>query len=120
MTSDDRGLSWPISVAPFQVHLVAISHLRDTEVARVAEELYSALGAAGLEVLFDDRDLAPGVKLNDADLMGVPLQLVIGPKGIASGKVEIKRRKDGSRREVTVSQAVSAVISLVAELFSEL
>ena len=120
VTSDERGLSWPISVAPFQVHLVAISHLRDAEVARVAEELYSALGAAGLEVLFDDRDLAPGVKLNDADLMGVPLQLVIGPKGIASGMVEIKRRKDGSRREVTVSQAVSAVISLVAELFSEL
>ncbi|MDA8208363.1 MAG: His/Gly/Thr/Pro-type tRNA ligase C-terminal domain-containing protein, partial [Actinomycetota bacterium] len=107
-------------VAPYQVHLVAISHLRDPEVARISEELYSSLGAAGIEVLFDDRDLAPGVKLNDADLMGIPVQLVIGPKGIASGVVELKRRKDQGRREVTVLDAESAVISLVAELFAEL
>ncbi|MDA8101562.1 MAG: proline--tRNA ligase [Nitrospiraceae bacterium] len=120
VTSDDQGLNWPISVAPFQVHLVAISHRRDPEVARVAEELYSSLGAAGIEVLFDDRDLAPGVKLNDADLIGVPVQLLIGPKGIASGVVELKRRKDRIRREVTVEDAQSATISLVAELFAEL
>ena len=120
VTADELGLCWPISVAPYQVHLVAISHLRDPEVARISEELYSSLGAAGIEVLFDDRDLAPGVKLNDADLMGIPVQLVIGPKGIASGVVELKRRKDQGRREVTVLDAESAVISLVAELFAEL
>ncbi len=120
VTSDDQGLNWPISVAPFQVHLVAISHRRDPEVARVAEELYSSLGAAGIEVLFDDRDLAPGVKLNDADLIGVPVQLLIGPKGIASGVVELKRRDDRIRREVAVEEAQSATISLVAELLAEL
>jgi prolyl-tRNA synthetase len=90
--NDENGLLWPMSVAPYQVHLVTIG--REEAVLGKARELYDALERAGVEVLWDDRDERPGVKFKDADLIGVPLRVTIGAKGLATGKVELKPRTE--------------------------
>ncbi len=92
---DGRGLVWPAEVAPYQVHLAALGAGRSAEVSAVADRLYRELVAAGVEVLYDDRDLSPGVKFADADLLGLPVRLVIGAKGLARGVVEWRSRATG-------------------------
>jgi prolyl-tRNA synthetase len=100
---DDHGLAWPPEVAPFDLHLVALGGNRAPEVAAAADALYAELTAAGLAVLYDDRpDVSPGVKFADADLLGMPTQLVVGAKGLARGVVERKDRATGARDEVPV------------------
>ena len=103
---DDRGLAWPAAVAPFQVHLVALGAGRAPEVGEAADGLHEQLVAAGIEVLYDDRDVSPGVKFADADLIGVPVRLVVGAKGLARGVVEWRSRISGEERELP---AVSVV-----------
>ncbi len=85
---DERGLVWPEDVAPFRIHLIGLGE----EGLKVAEELYRELTGRGYEVLFDDRDESPGVKFNDADLMGMPVRIVVGRRSLAQGGVELKRR----------------------------
>ncbi len=106
---DERGLAWPAEVAPFQVHLVALGAGRAPEVAAAAEQLYGGLVAAGVEVLYDDRDASPGVKFADADLIGVPARLVVGAKGLARGAVEWRSRVSGEERELPLASAVDEV-----------
>jgi len=89
---DDNGIRWPMSVAPYHVHLVTIG--REDAVLAAGKALYDALGSAGVEVLWDDRDERPGVKFKDADLIGVPLRVTIGGKGLAGGNVEVKPRTE--------------------------
>ncbi|HEY8087734.1 MAG TPA: proline--tRNA ligase [Polyangiaceae bacterium] len=89
---DDNGIRWPMSVAPYHVHLVTIG--REDDVLGKARELYEALGKAGVEVLWDDRDERPGVKFKDADLIGIPLRVTIGAKALAAGNVELKPRAE--------------------------
>ena len=101
---DDAGLLWPPAVAPFSLHIVA---LRGGE--EVAAALYSDLVGAGAAVLLDDRDASPGVKFADADLIGVPHQIVIGTKGIARGVIEVKERATGVRTELPLASAVAAL-----------
>jgi prolyl-tRNA synthetase len=102
---DDAGIKWPEAVAPFKV---AILNLKqggaDTDPA--CEQLYRALAGKDIDVLYDDRDQRPGAKFATADLIGVPWQVLVGPKGLAEGKVEIKRRADGSRDLMTPADAV--------------
>jgi prolyl-tRNA synthetase len=97
-------------VAPFKV---AILNLKqggaDTDPA--CEQLYRSLSARGVDVLYDDRDQRPGAKFATADLIGIPWQVLIGPKGIAEGKVEVKRRADGSRDLVTAADAIERLAS---------
>ncbi len=100
---DDRGLVWPAGLAPFQIHLAALGAGRSPEVAEAADALYGRLVAAGVEVLYDDRDVSPGVKFADADLLGVPVRLVVGSKGVARGMVEWRSRVTGEEREVGLS-----------------
>lgn len=88
--ADDKGLVWPEAVAPFQVHLLSLNQNEK------AQEIYDALTTAGVEVLFDDRDVNAGVKFADADLMGMPYQLVVSEKNIRDSQVEIKNRKSGA------------------------
>ncbi len=107
---DEKGLVWPEELAPYRVHLVALGAGRSPEVAEVAEALYGRLGAAGIEVLYDDRDLSPGVKFKDADLLGVPLRLVVGTKGLARGVVERRHRATGEERELAVDAPVADLI----------
>src|SRR5207237_2261232 len=103
---DDAGIKWPEAVAPFQV---ALPNLKqggaDTDAA--SEQLYRELTAQGVDVLYDDSEQRPGAKFATADLIGVPWQILIGPKGLAEGKVEIKRRADGSRELASPADALA-------------
>jgi prolyl-tRNA synthetase len=111
-THDAHGLSWPPVVAPYEVHLIAVPG-RGEQAAGVvaeAEHVYETLQSAGLDVLYDDRDASPGVKFADADLVGVPVQLVVGAKGVARGIIERKVRATGERDEVPLQGLTSAVV----------
>jgi prolyl-tRNA synthetase len=103
---DKDGITWPDSVAPYDVHLVALPGRGDAavDVIAAAETLYDLLQQAGVMVLYDDRDVSPGVKFADADLLGVPVQLVVGAKGLARGVVERKHRETGERDELSVDE----------------
>ena len=107
---DDKGLMWPSSVAPFQVHLAALGAGRTPEVAETADALHDRLVAAGVEVLYDDRDVSPGVKFADADLLGIPVRLVVGAKGVARGIVEWRSRVTGEERELALDGPVEALV----------
>ncbi|MFH0856447.1 MAG: proline--tRNA ligase [bacterium] len=93
MFNDEKGIIWPSSVAPYQVHLIRIG--KSEEVAEKAEELYTELTAKNVEILFDDRDVSAGVKFADSDLIGIPLRIVISEKTLAKDSVEIKKRDSG-------------------------
>ena len=101
---DDGGIIWPESVAPFSVGLI---NLRpgDPPCCKVAEDLYAKLFGAGVEVLYDDRDESPGAKFATMDLIGLPVQLVIGPRGLAAGNIEVKHRRSGERQNIPVETA---------------
>jgi len=100
-------------IAPFQVALLSLQ-TQDAAVKAASDKLYAELGAAGIEVLYDDRDERPGVKFKDADLVGVPLRFAVGKKGLAEGKVEIKVRGEKDLRLVPVADAVQEARSLIA------
>lgn len=107
---DDAGLAWPAALAPFQVHLVALGAGRSPEVAEAADTLHDRLVAAGIEVLYDDRDVSPGVKFADADLLGMPVRLLVGGKGVARGIVEWRSRATGEEREFALDGPVEALL----------
>jgi prolyl-tRNA synthetase len=88
---DELGLVWPISVAPYHVHLVTLAD-EGTDARRIADDLYTVLQEDDIEVLYDDRDERPGVKFNDADLIGLPLRVTVGERSLAKGGVELKHR----------------------------
>jgi prolyl-tRNA synthetase len=90
--NDENGIRWPVSIAPYHVHLVTLGG--EGSVADAARKLYDELVARGVEVLWDDRDERPGVKFKDADLIGLPLRVTIGAKGLAAGNVELKPRTE--------------------------
>jgi prolyl-tRNA synthetase len=105
---DDAGIKWPEAVAPFHVTILNLKPGgADTDAA--CETLYRDLGASGVDVLYDDLDLRPGAKFATADLIGIPWQILVGPKGLAEGKVEVKKRADGSRQLVNPADAVRLV-----------
>jgi prolyl-tRNA synthetase len=90
---DDKGIIWPRSVAPYQVHLCTLS-LDKPGVVPTAERVYQELQKEGVEILFDDRDDSPGIKFNDADLLGIPLRLTLSPRTIKDQSVEAKWRAE--------------------------
>ena len=90
---DDKGIIWPPAIAPYHIHLCPL-HLTDSEVAKTTEEVYKDLVGENLDTLFDDRDESPGVKFNDADLLGIPLRLTLSPRTLQSQSVEVKWRQD--------------------------
>jgi prolyl-tRNA synthetase len=108
---DDSGLTWPAALAPFAVHLLSLPGKGEAapEVRAAADRLYDELRAAGVEVLYDDRDQSPGVKFADADLIGMPTQLVLGAKGLARGVVERKDRRSGERDDVALDAVVGVM-----------
>ncbi|HTH15405.1 MAG TPA: proline--tRNA ligase [Magnetospirillum sp.] len=103
---DDRGIKWPESVAPFKVGLINLK-AGDATCDKVCEDLYRTLSEQGVEVLYDDRDDRAGVKFADMDLIGLPWQLVAGPKGLAAGVVELKNRHSGEKQELSVEAALA-------------
>lgn len=108
---DEDGIVWPMTVAPFQVHVVPVN-VQDDEQSRMAVEFYTRLRAAGVDALLDDRPERPGVKFKDADLLGMPLRITVGNK-IKDGLVELKYRKSGHVDTLTVQQAFDAVLAMV-------
>ncbi len=103
---DQAGIIWPESVAPFRVGLINL-RASDARCRAAADDLYGKLLNAGIEVLYDDRDESPGAKFATMDLIGLPEQIVIGPRGLAAGTVEVKHRRSGERRELSVDGALA-------------
>jgi prolyl-tRNA synthetase len=103
---DDAGIIWPESVAPWKVGIVTMRHDDQASVA-AAEELYGNLRLSGVEVAYDDREERGGAKLATMDLIGLPWQVIVGPRGIAAGTVELKRRSSGERHELSVESALA-------------
>jgi prolyl-tRNA synthetase len=97
---DDAGIKWPESVAPFKVAILNLKQ-GSTDTDAASEKLYRDLEAKGVDVLYNDLDERPGSKFAATDLIGIPWQVVVGPKGLAEGKLEVKRRADGSRQLLT-------------------
>jgi len=119
--NDDYGLIWPITVAPYQVHLIMLYAKKGgEEVEAVAAQIYEDLQAEGVEVLFDDRQESPGVKFNDADLIGIPIRLTIGARGLAEGNIEFKRRDQKEKRMIAKDEIVEAVKAEIAVLHAEI
>jgi prolyl-tRNA synthetase len=101
---DDDGIVWPVPLAPWEV-LVLPLQVKDPAIRTAAEELAAALESRGIEVLVDDRDERPGVKFKDADLVGVPLRLTVGPKGLAQGVAEVRERATRNEHKVPLAEA---------------
>jgi len=103
---DDAGIKWPEAVAPFKAAILNLKQgAADTDAA--CERLYRELTEAGVEVLYDDTDQRAGAKFAAADLIGIPWQILVGPKGLAEGKLEIKRRSDGSRENLSPADVLA-------------
>ncbi len=109
---DDSGLIWPISIAPYEV-VVTVVKVDDEESMAAAEAIYEGLRAAGVDALLDDRDERPGVKFADAELVGFPLRVTVGPRGLQTGHVEVGLRADDSQTEEPVGTVVDTLVGRV-------
>jgi prolyl-tRNA synthetase len=118
--NDENGLIWPVTVAPYHVHLVALVGKDSEETRQQADKLYTDLQAAGIEVLFDDRDESPGVKFNDADLIGLPVRITVSQRSLQQGSVEFKRRDRKEKFLVSLDAAISRAQQELDTLRSEI
>ncbi|WMT90652.1 proline--tRNA ligase [Pelagibacterium sp. H642] len=109
---DDNGIVWPVSVAPFEVSLINLKS-GDAQCDAANDKLYGQLQAAGIDVLYDDRESGAGQKFATSDLIGIPFQLIVGPRGLASGEVEIKHRKTDERETIGIEDAVARLKALI-------
>jgi prolyl-tRNA synthetase len=109
---DDKGIIWPVSIAPWEA-VITVVKMNDVDTVAAAESLYSELGARGVEVILDDRVERPGVKFNDAELIGIPFRITVGPRGLADGVVEVTERASGDRSDVAVGEAAATVAERV-------
>jgi len=107
---DEAGIIWPTSVAPFDVALINLKS-GDAKVDAACEEVYAKLSSAGKDVLYDDRDERPGAKFAGMDLIGIPFQIVIGPRGLEKGLVEFKTRSSGAKEEMSLGAAVARLVN---------
>jgi prolyl-tRNA synthetase len=109
---DDNGIIWPVPVAPFEAELINLK-VGDAGTDAACEQLYAELQRAGLDTLYDDRDQPAGSKFATADLIGIPYQIILGPRGLKEGQAEIKHRKSGERETVPLATAVERLRSLI-------
>jgi prolyl-tRNA synthetase len=110
--ADERGISWPRAIAPWDVYLVGLGKEGD-EVSQAAERLHEELAEAGLEVVYDDRDAGTGEKLTDAELLGCPLRITVGRRGLTEGAVEAQARRTGAEERLPIAEAASAALELL-------
>lgn len=113
--NDENGLILPVSIAPFEVEVIPLNNDK-AEVRTAADTIYNELRAGGADVLLDDRDARPGVKFKDADLIGIPVRVVVGERGLKDGVVEIKRRTDEKASNVPLGEAITTVREMLAEM----
>ncbi|VAX27707.1 Prolyl-tRNA synthetase, bacterial type, partial [hydrothermal vent metagenome] len=112
-SNDENGIIWPESIAPFDVMILPLK-MNNTEIVRVSEDIYQGLVRKGLDVFMDDRNERAGVKFKDADLIGIPLQVVIGEKNLKEGFIEIKIRRTGEKKLVKTDEAVEGIAGIVS------
>jgi len=111
---DDKGIVWPLPIAPYQVYLCPLQ-MADEAVTSTADKLYDQLQAAGFEVLYDDRNESPGVKFNDADLLGIPFRITVSKRTVANDSVEMKRRTEKQAELVPLAEAAKRLKELIGE-----
>lgn len=111
---DDYGIKWPLSIAPYQVELVNLS-TRNAEIVSFCDKLHRELEEKGIEILYDDREVQPGVKFNDADLIGIPLQIVVGQRNFKKDKIEYKLRRDNEKITIEKDKIVETVQEIIRE-----
>ena len=116
---DEYGPIWPISIAPWQVHLCCM-RVDDAECKAAADKIYEELEKRGIEGIYDDRDVRAGAMFADADLLGVPVRVVVGPKNLKDGKVELKTRDKSISELVDVDNTVDEVQTVIDKLFQEI
>lgn len=109
---DDDGIVWPVSVAPFEATLINLK-AGDAGCDAACDKLYAELQRAGIDMLYDDRDQGAGSKFATADIIGIPFQIVLGPRGLKSGEAEIKHRKSGERETLPIDSVVARIVDLV-------
>lgn len=102
---DEKGIIWPVNIAPYKA-IILIMSTKDELQNQIAEDLYAKLNSMGIEAMLDDRDERPGVKFNDAELIGIPYRITVGKKA-SEGIVEFKGRKDENNQELTIEEAIA-------------
>jgi prolyl-tRNA synthetase len=111
---DERGIIWPDPIAPFSVVLVPLNLQKSPRVREVSDRLYEQLTAAGIEVLYDDRDARPGVKFADAELLGIPHRVVVADRGIEAGRLEYRHRRDTESQDFPATDALEFIRGRIA------
>jgi prolyl-tRNA synthetase len=109
---DEHGIIWPISVAPYEV-VISVVRPDDPATAGAADRIYQELGSRGVDVLIDDRDERPGVKFADAELIGIPFRVVVGPRGLEAGTVELVERRELDKREIGLEGIIEELETVV-------
>lgn len=117
--ADDKGIVWPMTIAPWQVYFCPI-RIDDENIKSTADELYKRMEDAGIEVLFDDRNASAGVKLNDSELMGIPIRVVISPKTLANSQAEVTIRETGEKFFVSLTELIPELKAIVVDEISEI
>jgi len=107
--NDENGIIWPMAIAPYEVNIIVVN-AKYKEGMDYCEDLYKQLKEAGIDVIMDDRDISPGVKFKDADLIGFPLRVVVGEKNFVTGQVEVSYRRDPKNRIMLDKNGVAAEI----------
>lgn len=111
---DANGICWPVNTAPYEV-CVTVVKPKDVDCHEAGERLYEKLSEAGIDVIIDDRDERPGVKFKDADLVGFPYRVTVGPKGLADGVLELVRRRDGQKQDLQIAHAAETIVEAVLD-----
>jgi prolyl-tRNA synthetase len=112
---DDRGIIWPDPIAPYTVVLVPLNLQKSPRVREVADQLYADLTAAGIEVLYDDRDARPGVKFADAELLGIPHRVVVAERGLETGRLEYRHRRATESEDFPAGEAIEFLRSRIGK-----
>ncbi|MDG2335722.1 MAG: proline--tRNA ligase [Myxococcota bacterium] len=112
--NDESGIVWPVNVAPFEV-VISVIKPKDVACLETAQRVYEALQERGIDVVLDDRDERPGVKFKDADLVGIPYRVTVGPKGLENGVVELRRRKTGETQDLEIAHAAVSIVEAVLD-----
>jgi prolyl-tRNA synthetase len=117
-SNDEKGIIWPITIAPFECVIVPIA-TKDEKIMEISNKIYEELLSKNVDVAIDDRDETVGVRMNDLDLMGIPFKIIVGKKAINENKIEVKRRDNGQTYEIPVSEAVDEIISIIKEEYKK-
>jgi len=110
---DDQGIIWPLPIAPFQLSLIPINMTKSEAVATYCESLYQQLSSKGIEILFDDRNLRPGMMFADHELIGIPHRLVVSEKGLIAGNLEYRARSSDSNESIAIDQVETFLLNAI-------